>query len=319
MKRSLDAWTLLGVLSGLGGIAFAIASWAFSYSYLLWIAGGAIMAAGVVFLTKFLDWSLSRMTWKDWLLALFSGSLITIMIVTALEWSQLSREKSSNPVELIETTGHRPRQSNASEMRATRPPNVTLPGYTSTILMQIGNSQPMEKEYIFQDINSDGSEISLAASRDGFFTFSVKARSGDAYTLEIPSGPDGIPLDKNIYVACVAGTTASSGFLRLLVDGNEVSRRDLGSRIDFGNRQWKPQIEPDRTRLIGLRASAEDRLLAPWALDDDKLSEQEANFRYRHPSFFNGDDSLLYAPLGTRPVGPSPASGTYMQLEMPPN
>jgi hypothetical protein len=319
MEKPRKTWTLLGILAGLGGVAAAIAGWRFPHAFLSWIASGSIGVSGAAFLIAFLSWAVSRLTWKDWLLAIFSSALITLTILTALQWTRIVRGPQAKVAATLATPIARKHRTDASGMdEARKVSNVTVPGYTSTVLMQLDRHGWGKKDFVFKDTSADGSEVSLATTDDNGFTFVVKIMNGETYSLDIPSGPEGIPLDQNVYIACVAGNTKSSGFLRVLVDGDELFRRDFDLRIEFGNRQWKSTIAPDRTKLQGVLASTEDRLLAAWALSDDKLAEQETNFRYAHADSFNGDDSLLYAPLGTRRIGPSPASGTFMQLTMPP-
>jgi hypothetical protein len=321
MGKPLDFWTLLGIFSGLIGVATALATRAFPNPSLYWVAGGSIAAASIIFLVEFLVWVVSKLTWTQVAAAALSGTLIAVSIIIALEWSLVPREThaTANADAAGEKLKGRKRQSEApGKPGIKKVTKVTLPGYTSTVLIQMEGNSGEGKSLVFKDASTDGTEVSLASTEDNSFIFTVKSARGETYNLDVASGPDGIPLDKNVYVTCVAGNENNSGFLRVLVDGEEVSRFDFESRIDFGNRQWTSKTEPDRTKLRGVRASIEGRLLAPWALSDDKLAEQEASFRYAHSDFFNGDDSLLYAPLGTRRVGPSPISGTFMQLTMPP-
>jgi hypothetical protein len=78
-------------------------------------------------------------------------------------------------------------------------------------------------------------------------------------------------------------------------------------------------IYPARTRLGSTLASTEERFLAPWVLSDSKMADIETNFRASHRDFFDGDDSMFYAPLGPKSIGGPPTSGTFMQLTMPPD
>lgn len=309
------------ILLALIGVALAIPSLFTAAMMMRWASYACGGLAAVLVTIEICIWCSLNLSWRHAVVAM----AVAILLPTALIWG-LSHAYQSDEQP---ATGEAADQPGALS-RPRDPDGVmevtlaeTRPGYTSETLMQAsaGGSQPNDLKYddvIFEDTTGDGARAALVATGNKTLTFTVTSKNANAYDLDVPLGPGGVPSDENVSLTTEAGNTSKGGYLRALVNGKEVAFRLLGDPLDFGDGDWKPSQRSGRSRLNGILVAAQSRFLAAWALSNGKLAELIANTRAAHRDFFNGDDSILHPPLGSEPDGSSPIAGTFMQNTYPP-
>jgi hypothetical protein len=234
MRKPLDAWTRVGIVLAFSGISTAIAGWTFPGPLLFWITWTCISIAAIMFLISLLLWCISIFSWWQWVAGAFGTTLFVFGLTTAIMWTAPDPGSQADPLNQ-RMDGTKPQEDGAGKRETGRILKVDLPGYTSTLLLYWDKHDVSPRENIFEDANTEGTTVAFSSAEHDSFVFSVTDSHGKHYSLNIPSGPSGIPVDKSVYVAYEAGTTKTSSFLRALVDGKEVSSRDFDSPIDFGN------------------------------------------------------------------------------------
>jgi hypothetical protein len=130
-------------------------------------------------------------------------------------------------------------------MKLNHPLDEKLPGFGSGMMVETKDITEMRRKYHFDFHTPDGAKAAFYLSASNRYAFSVTDIHGEPYTLDIPLGSNGIPFEKWSYVFCEAGTASSYAYLRALVNGSEVARRDFDFPIDLGSRQWMPTIGAD--------------------------------------------------------------------------
>jgi hypothetical protein len=76
--------------------------------------------------------------------------------------------------------------------------------------------------------------FSIYLDPENRFTLSVLDTQGELYTVRVPSGASGVPLNEFIYLSCEVGTTDKSTSLRVLVNAREVSTLVIPFKIELG-------------------------------------------------------------------------------------
>ncbi|MBG0803880.1 hypothetical protein IYW40_20660 [Methylocystis sp. H4A] len=71
------------------------------------------------------------------------------------------------------------------------------------------------------------------------FTFAVTDTYGETYSLELPLGTDGIPINRRFYLMAEIGISGRSTEIRIGVDGKVLAERTLPFSVDLGDRQWR--------------------------------------------------------------------------------
>ena len=123
---------------------------------------------------------------------------------------------------------------------STRVYDEKLPGFGAGMVVQINDITEDRKKYQYSFRAPDGAEVALYLSPSNHFSFSVTDIHGEEYTLEIPLGDSGVPFEEVACIFCEVGTATSYSYLRALVNGKEVARRDYNFPLDLGSRHWMP-------------------------------------------------------------------------------
>lgn len=116
--------------------------------------------------------------------------------------------------------------------------NESFPGFSSTLALQIKDAAKIGRQYIFEYKTPEGAKTSFYLAGTGRFLFSVTDIHSEVYSLEIPIGNDGIPLNRFIFLSCEVGVADASSTLRVLIDGKEIVYRTFPFRIDLGSKDW---------------------------------------------------------------------------------
>jgi hypothetical protein len=111
----------------------------------------------------------------------------------------------------------------------------SLPGFGSFAYIRLYDTAELRRRFIYDFTTPQGGGIKFFLSSSGQFTFSATDVSKEAYSLEIPVGSEGIPIDRMIFLFCEIGISDSRSVLRVTVDTKEVGHRVLPFRIDLGD------------------------------------------------------------------------------------
>ncbi len=117
--------------------------------------------------------------------------------------------------------------------------NQTLPGFSATFGLKILNVPALRRQYVFHYEDAEAAKVDLYFSPNDLFIFSGTDVRGEAFSLEIPVGNNGIPIYKFMFLSCEIGVSSNATYLRVLVDGKEVQSRDFSYRADLGSRNWE--------------------------------------------------------------------------------
>jgi hypothetical protein len=126
----------------------------------------------------------------------------------------------------------------APSARQGRPLDEKLPGFASGMMVQTSDNIEVRRKYQFDFHTPDGAKVAFYLSASNRYAFSVTDIHGEPYILDIPLGGNGIPFGKWAYIFCEVGVASSYTYLRALVDGKEVARREFDCPLDLGNRRW---------------------------------------------------------------------------------
>ena len=320
MKQQPEFTVSLSILLALLGLAFIVPSLFAPSPVMVWAAYTCWTVVVLLTLFRVFMWCSENLNLKQWLIATVVSLLLPVALIIGLRWAH-----PDNAPPISEQAGAagpaRVPDAAAAALMADAL-SQTRPGYTSETLMQVprGRALPDDLKYddlVFRDSAGNGANIALMSSGTDHLVLSVTGKDGNQQALDLPVGPGGVPLDQNVSLAVEAGNWHEHAYLRALVDGNEVAARAFPEPIDFGDRDWKSQ--PTRgDRLTGVKIAAAHRFVTPWALSNAKLAELVASTRAKYAGFFAGDDTILYQPLGSGPIGPSPVAGTFMLPALPP-
>jgi len=87
--------------------------------------------------------------------------------------------------------------------------------------------------------------VGFYLSASNRYAFSVTDINGEEYKLDIPLGANGLPFGRWAFIFCEVGTASSYSYLRAVLNGKEVARRDFDFPLDLGSRQWMPVLGGD--------------------------------------------------------------------------
>jgi hypothetical protein len=132
-----------------------------------------------------------------------------------------------------------------SETSKVRPLDEKLPGFAAGLMVQTSDNVEVRRKYQFDFLTPEGVKVAYYLSASNRYAFSVTDIHGESYTLDIPLGSNGIPFGKWVYVFCEVGVASSYTYLRALVNGEQVARRELDFPLDLGSRRWRPTLGAD--------------------------------------------------------------------------
>jgi len=122
----------------------------------------------------------------------------------------------------------------AVEKNAKDSPHISLPGFSFQALITIHNSKTSGRSYIYDRGIVGGSHFAIYVSQDKLFTFLLTDTKGESFELRVPIGPDGVPLNEVIYLACEVGLTATTTRMEVLVNGKTVAFKETPIVVDLG-------------------------------------------------------------------------------------
>ena len=128
---------------------------------------------------------------------------------------------------------------------ATRPADEKLPGFGSGMIVQTGDVQEVRRKFQYAFRARDGAKVAFYLSASNRYAFSVTDINGEEYKLDIPLGYNGLPFGKWAYIFCEVGSASSYSYLRAMLNGKEVARRDFDFPLDLGSRKWMPVLGAD--------------------------------------------------------------------------
>jgi hypothetical protein len=126
-----------------------------------------------------------------------------------------------------------------------RPLDEILPGFASGLMVKADDSTEVRRKYQFEFHTPEGAKAAFYLSASNRYAFSVTDVHGDPYTLDIPLGAYGLPFGKWAYIFCEVGTASSYSYLRAMLNGKQVARRDYDFPLDLGSSKWIPVLGAD--------------------------------------------------------------------------
>ena len=133
----------------------------------------------------------------------------------------------------------------------------TLPGFSAFEFVRLYDTPELRRKYIFDFDSPDGAAVSFYLASDDMFRFTAMDTNKESYSLEIPIGNAGIPIDRYIFIYCEVALKFDETVLRVLADGKEVRRRAYDFQIPLGIRNW---------RRVTLFANTEGKNSAPFKI-----------------------------------------------------
>jgi hypothetical protein len=118
-------------------------------------------------------------------------------------------------------------------------PDEKLPGIAVAAVLRIEDVTALRRKYIFAFDTPEKARATFYLNSNDVFILNVIDTRGEPYALEIPLGAEGIPFGRFISLICEEGSGSNYSFLRVSLNGKEVRRRDIPTRIDLDSRQWK--------------------------------------------------------------------------------
>jgi hypothetical protein len=110
-----------------------------------------------------------------------------------------------------------------------------LPGFGSYAYLRLYDTPELRRRFIYDFTTPEGGGIKFFLSSSGQFNFTVTDLNKETYSLEIPIGADGIPIDRSIFLFCEVGIAEDQTILRVSVDEKKVGERSLPFKIAIGN------------------------------------------------------------------------------------
>ena len=157
-----------------------------------------------------------------------------------------------------------------------------LPGFSFTAVIRIHDKVPERRQYIFSFVSPGGSQVTFFLSKSERFTFSATDVHGEPYSLEVPLGGRGIPVEQFIYLACEIGVASDRSYIRILMNDKVLQYRILYFPIDLGSRQWTEHIGAN---IAGTDNGAFD-LAEFGTVTSATLSEAEFRLLSRNARFY---------------------------------
>jgi hypothetical protein len=149
------------------------------------------------------------------------------------------------------TIGHIGDVVNTPTASLQKPVDEKLPGFASGMMVQTDDVPDVRRKYQYSFRAPDGAKVGFYLSASNRYAFSVTDINGEEYKLDIPLGANGIPFGKWAYIFCEVGTASSYSYLRALLNGKEVARRDFDFPLELGSRRWIPVLGADSSGQNG--------------------------------------------------------------------
>ncbi len=154
-----------------------------------------------------------------------------------------------------------------------------LPGVSFHAALRIDNVTALRRKYIFELKSPDGPAAAFFLSASNLFTFAVSDTRGESYSIQLPIGKDGIPMGRFIHLVCEGGSSSNSSFLRILVDGKQIQRRDFPLPIDMGNRLWQLTIGADSEKKNNATFALAEVIFYTMTFNEDEHRKTSEYFK----------------------------------------
>jgi hypothetical protein len=162
-------------------------------------------------------------------------------------------------------------QGQGGNLTISRPLDEKLPGFGSGLMVQTNDNTEVRRKYQFDFRTPEGAKVAFYLSASDRYAFSVMDIHGEPYTLDISLGSNGIPFGKFVYVFCEVGVASSYTYLRALVNGKQVARREYDFPLDLGSRRWIPTLGADSNGKNGGSFSLMEMGAFSTTLSDSEL------------------------------------------------
>jgi hypothetical protein len=270
---------------GAGSTAFYIALAAWSYSAAV---AGDMLAAGALLISAFIgiviifffseEYGAFRSKSRPELKLFFPIAVALLSCgIYSWEWfhqppppsSSLERNREPSPASV--TTG---------DKIASALLHSELPGFSARLVIRMNETGKQERQYVFDQISSQGAETAFYLSASKQFTFLVRDIHHEPYTIEVGLGPDEIPLNQFIYLVCDIGVSSSASFLRVRVNGRDIQHRMLPFPVDLGDKVWTGTIGTDLTKQFFAKFDLAEYMIfrdTKNIEDDKKISDYIAH------------------------------------------
>jgi hypothetical protein len=209
-----------------------------------------VFAAGAVLTALSVQYASSVLLWE----IVFWGG-IAAMAISCVD--AILRKLSPSLVWRITLYGLTGAVITANILYFSVPHDESLPGLGAYSYVRLYDTPELRRKFIYDFVSSNGSRATFFLTKSDEFSFSVSDSNGEPYSLEIPLGNDGIPIDRYIFLFCEAGLKERSTILKVFVDDKEVASRTVPFRLNFGKLDWT-------IRTIGADASGQNN--APFKM-----------------------------------------------------
>lgn len=307
MQHPLSRLVLAALFFALVALLLGIPGLFASNKFMLWAGGSCGVMAAVLLVIEGCVWCSVHFSRRQVFaglgcVALATGAL-TVGLMQKLRDDQEPRKTARHAKPVFQRLD--PEGLLAASLMQIRP------GYTSETLIRMpahatkataGNAGGI----IFRDTAGGNATATLLASADDGLVFRGSDKSGKTHEIDIPVGADGVPVEENASLVTEMGNTGKGGYLRVLVNGEEVAVKLLPESMDLDGSDWKPAARPGWSALNGIETADSSRFVTPWALSDSQVAALVANTRSTHQAFFAGDSQLFFPPNEMLPDGPAP-------------
>lgn len=147
-----------------------------------------------------------------------------------------------------------------------------LPGFDAILTMELRSADVERRQYFIDFKTPENSEAVFYLSADSRPTFVITDVKGESYSLIVPIGKDGIPLNRFIYLTLQVGVSNNATYMRALVNSNEVKSETLDFPLDLGSKHWLGMIGADEA---GHNNSA--FAFKAWAIGHVTLTDSQIN------------------------------------------
>lgn len=134
---------------------------------------------------------------------------------------------------------------------ASKQTDEALPGFAIGMSLNLHAAAPLRDKYIFKYRTPENVRAEFYLAANDVFNFVITDVRGEPHVLQVPLGPDGLPVGQWIFLVCEAGSDNQHSFLSVAVNGRELKRSPLAFPMDMGSRQWKFALSPGQNGLTG--------------------------------------------------------------------
>jgi membrane protein implicated in regulation of membrane protease activity len=151
-----------------------------------------------------------------------------------------------------------------------------LPGFSTYVVFQPNDLNERGRRTYFSFESTEHAKIAFYWAANDVFTLSLLDADGEHYTLEIPLGYDGIPINQFSVVVLEVGVATNYAFMRAVVNGHEVAHQNL-VHPNLGDRKWHMATLGGSGPMMWT-----EQAVRFTTLTDDQINALVANQRQRY-------------------------------------